>query len=102
MCSNSANSTNSTDKLSDKSAAKQILNDLGLEDIPNIEQLLSETNDELVKGYELLNKLSMNGSDKTDTDFDTDIDTDQIINRVSKPKITRSKQNQQMIARAVN
>ena len=52
---------------------------------------------QLAKGYELLNKLKMNGLNKTDTETDSD----QIINKVSKPKITRSKQNQQMIARAV-
>jgi hypothetical protein len=102
MCSNSTNSTDTkTDnKLSDKSAAKQTLNDLGLEDAPDIEQLLSDVNDELESGYDLLNKLNINGSDKSD--FDTDIDTDQLINRVSKPKISKSKHNQQMIARAVN
>ncbi len=62
---------------------------------------MSDVNDEFVKGYELLNKLNINRSDKTDSSSDTETNTDQIINRVSKPKITRSKQNQQMIARAV-
>ncbi len=75
---------------------------MGLEDIPDIDELLKQTNAELESGYELLNKLKMNGFDKTDseTDFDTDIDTEQIINRVSKVKtsISKSKHNQQMIA----
>ena len=91
MCSNSANISTNTNKLSDQSA-KHILNDLGLEDIPDIEQLLLETNATVESGYELLNKLKMNGFDKTDseTDFDTDIDTEQIINRVSKVKTSIS------------
>ena len=95
MCANTTNPKTDTD-ISDKS--KQIFNDLGLEDIPDYDQLLSESNNELVKGYELLNKLNI---DKTDSSSDTETDTDQIINRVSKAKITRSKQNQQMIARTV-
>jgi hypothetical protein len=77
------------------------LKNLELDDIPDYDQLMSDVNDELVKGYELLNKLNMNGSDKSEETY-TETDSDQIINRVSKPKITRSKQNQQMIARAVN
>ena len=95
MCANSTIPKTDTN-ISDKS--KQILNDLGLEDIPDYDQLMSDVNDELAKGYELLNKLNM---DKTDSSSDTDTDTDQIINKVSKAKITRSKQNQQMMTRAV-
>jgi hypothetical protein len=103
MCTNSTNSTNpKTDTNRSDQFAKQILNDLGLKDIPDIGQLLSESNDKLVKDYELLNKLNMDKSDKTDSNSDTETDSDQIINRVSKAKVSRSKQNQQIIARAVN
>jgi len=106
MCSNSANptktDTNSTDKLSDK-FAKQILNDLGLEDIPDIEQLLSETNAELESGYELLNRL--NKSDfanietetETETDFETELNFDpeeDILAKVSKAKTSNKKSKQ--------
>jgi hypothetical protein len=48
---NISTNTNRSDK------SKQILNDLGLEDIPDYDQLLSESNNELVKGYDFLNKL---------------------------------------------
>jgi hypothetical protein len=89
MCANTTNPTKTDTNISDQ-FAKQILNDLGLEDIPDYDQLMSDVNDELAKGYELLNKLNM---DKTDSSSDTDTDTDQIINKVSKAKITRSKQN---------
>ena len=65
MCSNSVDISTNTNKLSDQSA-KQILNDLGLDEIPDIEQLLSETNATVESGYELLNKLKMNGFDKID------------------------------------
>jgi hypothetical protein len=96
MC---ANPTNTDTNRSDKS--KQILDNLALEDIPDYDQLMSDVNDELVKGYKLLNKLNIDRSDKTDSNSDTETDADQIINRVSKAKITRSKQNQQMMTRAV-
>ena len=101
MCANTTNPTKTDTNISDQ-FAKQILNDLGLEDIPDYDQLMSDVNDELAKGYELLNKLNMNGLNKTDSSSDTETDSDQIINRVSKAKITRSKQNQQIIARAFN
>ena len=97
MCSNSANSTNTTNKLSDKS--KQILNDLGLEDVPDIEQLLSDVNAELESGYELLNRL--NKSDfaniETETDFETVLNFDpeeEILLKVSKAKISNKKSKQ--------
>ena len=103
MCSNSANSTDTTDtnttnKLSDK-FAKQILNDLGLEDAPDIEQLLSDVNAELESGYELLNRL--NKSDfaniETETDFETEVDFDpeeDILAKVSKAKTSNKKSKQ--------
>jgi hypothetical protein len=103
MCSNSANSTdtNTTNKLSNK--AKQILNDLGLEDVPDIEQLLSDVNAELESGYELLNRL--NKSDfanietetETETDFETELNFDpeeDILAKVSKAKTSNKKSKQ--------
>jgi hypothetical protein len=49
---------------------------------------MTDVNTGLLKGYDLLNKLNMNVSDKSeDPDTDTDTDFDQIINRVSKPQI---------------
>jgi hypothetical protein len=43
MCANPTD-TNRSDK------SKQILKDLGLEDIPDYDQLMSDVNDELAKG----------------------------------------------------
>jgi hypothetical protein len=84
---NMSTNTNRSDK------SKQILDNLALEDISDYDQLMSDVNDELAKGYELLNKLNINRSEKTDSSSDTETDSDQIINKVSKAKITRSKQN---------
>ena len=47
MSTNSANPIKTDTNISDKS--KQILNDLGLEDIPDYDQLMSDVNDELVR-----------------------------------------------------
>jgi hypothetical protein len=46
MCANTTNPKTDTD-ISDKS--KQIFNDLGLEYIPDYDQLLSDVNDEFVR-----------------------------------------------------
>ncbi len=71
---------------------KQILNNLGLDSIPDIEQLLSETNDELESGYKLLSKL--NKSDLTNTDSEPE---EEVLAKVSKAKT--SNKTKQMIAR---
>jgi hypothetical protein len=50
MCANSTNLTNSkTDTNRSDQFAKQILKDLGLEDIPDYDQLMSDVNNELAK-----------------------------------------------------
>jgi len=106
MYSNSANSTNTkTDNNMSDKFAKQILNDLGLEDAPDIEQLLSDINAELESGYELLNRL--NKSDfanietetetETETEFETELNFDpeeDILAKVSKAKTSNKKPKQ--------
>jgi hypothetical protein len=66
MCANPTNHANPKTDINRSDKFKQILNDLGLEDIPDYDQLLSDVNDELAKEYELLNKLNINRLDKTD------------------------------------
>lgn len=101
ICSNSDNSTdtNTTNKLSNKT--KQILNVLGLEDAPDIKQLLSDTNAELESGYELLDRL--NKSDfaniETETNFETEFEPkpepeQDILAKVSKAKTSNKKSKQ--------
>jgi hypothetical protein len=67
---------------------------LGLESIPDIEQLLSETNEELVKGYKLLNRLNkLDQSDLTNSESEQE---EEVLAKVSKAKT--SNKTKQMIA----
>ena len=78
-----------------KSKSDQNLEKLGLDEIPDIEQLLSETNEELVKGYKLLNRL--NKLDQSDlTNSESESEQEEVLAQVSKAKT--SNKAKQMIA----
>ena len=68
--------------------SEQILSDLGLEPIPDYDELLSDTYDELKKGERLLKRL--NRPDIEIPDFD-------LINKVSKSKQTKTKKKTSQI-----
>ena len=77
-----------------KSKSDQNLEKLGLDEIPDIEQLLSETNEELVKGYKLLNRL--NKLDQSDlTNSESESEQEEVLAKVSKAKT--SNKTKQMI-----
>ena len=86
-----------------KSKSGKNLDNLGLESMPDIEQLLSDTNDELESGYKLLSRL--NKSDFTNTESEPEIvpeinseivPEEDILAKVSKAKT--SNKAKQMIA----
>jgi hypothetical protein len=80
-----------------KSKSDKNLDNLGLDEISDIEQLLSETNDELVKGYKLLNRLNkLDQSDLPNSNSESEPEED-ILSKVSKAKT--SNKTKQMIAR---
>ena len=87
-----------------KSKSGKNLDKLGLESIPDIEQLLSDTNDELEFGYKLLSRL--NKYDFTNTESEPEIVSEivpeivpeeEVLAKVAKAKT--SNKAKQMIAR---